>query len=155
MPAPHDVYNDAKRLYVVHAKSPEEIAPLVGKSASTVYKWASETDPHGRTWRDLREAERDARYESASPRAIAAKIIERMGEIVNAETFDTKAADAVAKLQRSLDRIVDSSYQVPVMFEMLEGLVLHLKEHHPDLLSVALVAAVRDYKNHLRERLEV
>ena len=39
------------------------------------------------------------------------------------------------------------------MYDLLEQLVLFLRDNYPDLLSGELVGAVRDFKNTLRARL--
>lgn len=155
---PHDVYNEAKRLFVEQAKSCEDICVLIGGAiaVSTLYKYAKTPDDDGRTWYDLRIEYRDQLYQEASPQHVAQKLIEKINELLNADDFDTKSADAIAKLQRSLDRILDSSYQIPVMYGMLSDFVVFAKDHYPDLLAHdggAFVACIRDFKNTLRERL--
>lgn len=155
MPYDGDQYNEAKRLYVKRWYTPEEIHNLLGEpSIATLYRWASDPDSAGVTWKDLRKEEREQRYEETGPKAIAAKIIARIDEILSKETFDNKDADALAKLQSHLEKVTDARYQIPVMYDVLTDLLIFLKDHYQEQLTPALLSAVRRFKNELRERLE-
>lgn len=151
----HDIYNSAKRMFIEEGKKPSEISvALGGKPAkSTIVNWAAKEDSTNKNWHQYRQEYIKDSYELATPDAMARKILEKISLILNQSDFTTKDADALAKLQRSLEKITQPRHQVPVMYEMLESFVTFMQKQYPHLINKDLLNAVRDFKNELRKRL--
>lgn len=150
-------YNEAKRLFVEEEKSPREISLAFSGRPSwqTVQKWTHDLDSEGRDWKELREEFRNTNYENISPQQQAKKILEKINEILhNEDKWDVKHADALSKLQKTFEKIVDVKYQIPVMFQLLTDLLKYLKKYYPEFVTEDFLSAIRDFKNYLRGRID-
>jgi len=149
---PPDIYNEAKKLFVQEGKSPREIAKsFVGKpSAQTIARWAAKQDKEGASWHDLREQYKNEHYEALSTKQMVVKIYEQIHKLMQSENVD---ADKLVKLTKSLERLADPKYHIPIMYEFLTDLIDFLRQHFPDMVTDEFLAAMRDFKNLLRLRL--
>lgn len=147
------------RLFVQEGLSAKEIARrFKGKpSAQTVSNWASEKRKDGSlTWNEERDDLERQAYENMSPEAQAQKILKRINFILNKDItkFNTKEADALAKLQKLMERVIDKKYQIPMMFELLTKFTEFLKDNYQELLSDEMLNAIKHFKNYKRKQLE-
>jgi len=152
-----ELYNRVKRMYVEEGLGGETItAELQGAiTKNTVRNWARKVDPvTGKSWKDLRREVRDRNYEKVSPAAMANRILNRIHEILYKQGFTNSDADALAKLQRSLERLTDKRFQIPVMFQFLEDQVKFMRKNYGHLMTEEYLTAIRHFKNELRARLE-
>jgi hypothetical protein len=149
------VYNEAKRLFIEEELSLHQISARFNghPSAPAIHKWSKIPDNDGKTWKDYKLAYRDELYNMVSPQAIAVKILDNIQKLLNNENFGTKDADALAKLQKSMQKITDPKYQIPVMYSMLTDQMKFFQKHYPQIVNKDLVDAIRHFKNELGKRL--
>jgi hypothetical protein len=152
----NEEYNICKRMFIEENMSPKSISEEMGgkPAETTLQNWAKKKDRKGKTWFDYRDKYRADSYEQASPEAMARKILDRINVILSKTDFTTKDADALAKLQKALEKITDPRYQIPVMFDMLTEFTLFMKSDYDHLLNKEMIMAIRHFKNKLRKRLE-
>lgn len=146
---------EARRLFVQEEKEPHEIARIFKHrpSANTIMKWAKEKNKDGKDWFDQRREWEENEYEKISPRNIAGKILGRIDQILSKDKFGSKDADALAKLQKNLEKITDVRYQIPVMYQLLTEFMSFLKLHHRDLITPSLVEGFKDFRTEIRKKL--
>jgi hypothetical protein len=151
-----DTYNRAHIEFVEKGYSPRKISDEMGGSPhhQTIRQWAKKPNKKtGKDWYDEREELRQKKYESSSPQAITLKILDKINDLLKVENFTPKDADALAKLQSSLNKIVDRKFQIPVMFDMLENLVRFARNRHPKVCDDDFIIMIREFKNDLYARL--
>ena len=146
------IYNECKRMFVEQNMSPAAIADFKqGKpSKQTVSLWAKKKDRQGRDWHDLRLAYRDKMYEAISPQNIAAKLMDRLMDLLSEENWNEKSADQLAKLHSTLQKVLEPRYQIPTMYHMLSEMLKFFSAHYPQIVDKNFKFAVQDFKNHLR-----
>jgi len=139
-----------RMLYVQQRKNPNQIARQFHNrpNANTITNWAIKGN-----WDRQRQEWEDAEYEKISPQALATRVIKRIIQTLDDPDFNNKSADALAKLQKTLEKIVDIRYQIPIMYQLLTDLVEFLQANHKKLISVQLIDAIRDFRNEIRRRL--
>lgn len=154
---PPKTYNEIKKLFVQDNHSPAEISKMYGRKPckQTITLWASQKDKHNKNWHDYRLEFRDKQYINYSPQGLVNKILTRLEQILN-EDWTDKTADQLVKLQVSMEKLTAPKYQVPVMFYMLEELLKYVRKHHHKFLkdNQNFLEIIRDFKNHLRAKLE-
>jgi len=118
-------------------------------SPQTITNWANTPDSDGLSWLDQRNSFAQKEYEKLSPQSQAQKILERINLLLqkSPEKFTTKDADALAKLQKVMEKLVDKRYHLPVMFNLLTDFLNFLKINYPLLITPELINSVRHYKN--------
>lgn len=122
-------------------------------TAQAIRNWSLEVDEHGKTWEDYRQEYQDELFLlNSSTRSIANKIIIRIHQLLDDPHFSTKSTDALAKLQKTMESVVDPKYHVGMLFTFLEDYLTFTKDHYSDLINERFLALARDYKNHIRDR---
>ena len=156
MPAKYNdtVYNYAKYLYVNELKQFKEVAdafpPGEGPSWKTVQSWAFKRDPKtGKNWNDLRTERRKLKYSIMSPESTVEWIYEQIEKIrSDPKTDPLKAADALAKYQKFIDKLIDPKLRVNNTFATLEDFVGFVQINYPDLVEHPdFINSIRSYKN--------
>lgn len=157
MPYTFETKNEARRLIVEEGRSPHEAAKLFGgkPTAQCLYNWSNKVDSYGKTWFDYRSELADQLYNATAPRAAMIKILEKMNAILDDAHFDSKKADALAKLTRVFREIVDERYHVQMFYAFASDFVLFVDANYPELKSEAFVACIRDFRTEVRSRLHV
>jgi len=154
---PHEVINQAKKLFVEDNKGPKEISDRLGGNPhfNTIRAWSKKPDPDtGKTWEDERREYRKQKYAAASPANMAVKLYARINEILDSEDMDVvKMSDALSKLQKTLEKVTDPKNQVAVMFDMLTDMMLFFNNRHRHLVNDEFCEAIREFKNVLLQRL--
>lgn len=153
-----DVYNRCKRMFVEDNKSCSEISRELGDGAphhNTILRWSKKVDPRtGKTWEDERLDYQHSEYENASPKAMAQKIVDKINGILESEDFVVgRDSDALWKLQKAFEKLVDKKHQLTIMFDMLSDLMVFIKNYYPGLFSDELINAIRQFKNETYKRL--
>ncbi len=142
-----EIINNCRTLYTDHQMTPAAISEKMGgrPSESTIKKWAADEN----WFLDVKSPE------EISPRAIAAKILKKISFLLEKENneFTVKDAEAIARFQKALERITDIKYQLPVMYQMLTDLLIHIREEHPEVYSDKLITAIRHFKEKMKNRL--
>lgn len=144
-----------KALFVEEGLEPDTIARRYKNrpTPQTVRNWSNQIDEHGKTWRDYRREYQEEMYLlSSNTKTIAAKILMRIHKLLDSEDFSTKTADALAKLQKNMEAIVDPKYHVGMLFTFLEDFIAFMREHYPEMATEEFASLARDYKNHIRDR---
>lgn len=146
---------EARRQFVHEEKGPHEIAKHFKQrpSANTIMKWAKEKDAEGKDWYDERRALEQTEYEKISPSSIASKILAQIHQLLDEPKFSHVHADAIAKLQKNLEKITDARYQVPVMYQLMTDFVNHTRQNFPKLITKEFAEAVRDFRTEIRKKL--
>lgn len=152
----HEVMAEVKRLFVVEKKSPRQIAALFnGKPCeNSISGWSKKRDKKtGKNWQDELEEYQQAEFERIAPPNLVRDIVQRIQKILSSEENDIKAADALAKMQKALERLSDPSAQVPAMYHLLTEFMEFVRENYRDLITDRLVEAVRNFRTVIRRRL--
>jgi len=152
-----EMVNEAKLLYIQKGMTLKQLAEYFGEkgpSIQTFSNWAKRKDKHGKTWHDYREEFQEKKYNELSPRNMAMKIMDKIWEALNSDMDLSKLGDLLAKTQKSLEKLTDPVYQVPVMYQMLQDLILHAKKNYPDIVTEDFLECIRSFKNSIRSRLE-
>lgn len=146
---------EARRQFVHEEKGPHEIAKHFKNrpSANTIMKWAKEKNAEGKNWYDERAAREQDEYEKISPSNIAAKILAQIHGLLAKPDFTHVHADAIAKLQKNLEKITDARYQVPVMYQLMTDFVSFTRQNYPKLITKEFTEAVRDFRTEIRKKL--
>jgi hypothetical protein len=146
---------EIRRLFVQEEKEPHEIANIFDRrpSANTIMKWAKEKNGDEKNWYDQRRERENDEYERISPKSIASKILNRIDEILRKEKFGNADADALAKLQKSLEKIADVRYQIPVMYQLLREYTDFVKSNYRDLICERFVESIKDFRTEIRKKL--
>lgn len=151
------VKNEIHNKFVKDGISAREISrQYEGKpSAQQIMNWARKKI-NGQTWEEERDEYQAHEYETLSPQGQVQKILLRINKLLTEDIsrFTTKDADAIAKLQKTMERIVDKKFQIPMMFELLTKLIEFLMKHYAEIVTHDFLNAIRHFKNELRERLE-
>jgi hypothetical protein len=151
---------ECRVMFVEHEQSYQKISDYYdgSPSAQCIQQWATKKDARtGKSWADERNEKADGKYLALSPQAQASKVLERINFLLadDVENWDPKQADALAKTQKVLEKIVDKKFQVPMMYELLKKLIEFLKLHYSDQVTAELLNAIRHFKNELRKKLEL
>lgn len=125
-------------------------------SAQCIIYWSRQRVEGKPTWEEERDEYQANEYEKLSPQNQVQKILMRINKILSQDvsTFTTKDADALAKLQKMMERIVDKKFQIPMMFELLTKEIEFLMRHYSELVTTDFLNAIRHFKNELKEKLE-
>jgi hypothetical protein len=150
---------EAKLLFIENELSFEKISEYFDgtPTAQCIQQWANKPDKKtGKSWKDERKEKADNKYLNLSPQAQANKIMERINYLLQSpvESWDPRQADALAKTQKTLEKLVDKKFQIPMMYELLKNQIDFFKLHYPDILTPEYLNAVRHYKNETKKKLE-
>jgi transposase len=125
-------------------------------SIQTIINWSIIINKDGSNWVSERDEFIQKQYEKLSPQSQAGKILERINILLQkpSKSFTTKDADALAKLQKVMEKLIDKNFQLPVMYSMLSDFVVFLKDNYIELLlpELGLLNAVRHFKNNLKDK---
>ena len=161
MPYGSDVKHGCRRQFVEEEMSPEAISEAMGgkPSAATVYRWAGPKPKDGEppadgTWWAEREAHNEELYRNASPAGLLRDVAALIDDVRSSDAIPTKKADALSKLASVVDKLSRPEMQLPVMYHVLEELARFVKKHQPDLFDRDFLLLLRQFKNHLRLRVE-
>lgn len=148
---------EIKRQFVYEKLSPEKISKGFNNvpSANTIRNHAAKADPKsGKTWYDLQKEFADSEFERIAPGNLVRDVMLRISKVLsNPDLDDNRVADALAKFQKSLERLADPANQVPAMYATLTGLMQYIQQNYKDLITDRLVEAVKDYRTEIRKRL--
>jgi hypothetical protein len=155
-----DIKAEARLLFVENELSFEKISEYFNgtPTAQCIQQWATKPDKKsGKSWKDERREKADGKYLNLSPQAQANKIMERINFLLESpvESWDPRQADALAKTQKTLEKLVDKKFQIPMMFELLRLLVEFLKMHYPEFITPEFLNALRHFKNDKKKKLEL
>jgi len=104
-------------------------------------------------WKKERQDYEQRYYEKISPNVVAQNLYEKIAVILARKNFSSKDADALAKLHKTLGVIINPSYQLPIMYQVLKEYIDFMKRNYPKLITDELINSIRHFKNELRERL--
>lgn len=149
-----EIVATAKAMFVQEGKSALQIAEaLSGPTHQTISNWARQNRAKKgeplRNWITEREEHINALYVKLSPKQQAQKFLDKIDRLLAkpTEDFDTKDADALSKLHKAMQDILDDKYQLPMMFQVLGDLIGFLKLHYGELVTEQFVNAIRHFKN--------
>ena len=149
-----------KFMFINKAMSALEISKeFNGKpSPQCILNWSRLINSEGRTWELEREEYEQHQYEKLAPQNLAEKILERINVVLSksSKRFTTKDADALSKLQKVMEKLVNKKFQTPTMFYVLTRFGEFLSVNYKDLLKpeLGLTNAIRHFKNVLKEEFE-
>lgn len=146
---------EIKHLFVEKEYSAKQICELPGMPHyNTILNRAKKRDRAGKTWYDYRDERSDQLYAQLSPQNQAHRIMTRINALLDKPVGDdAKFADAIYKLNSTMQRLVDKDFQVPMFYHFAEQFVKYCKEHHSEVVTQEFIDAVRAFKNHVRARL--
>lgn len=153
---------EVKMLYIDRELSPRQISEMFkGRpTAQVIDQWASRKDPNtSMSWKDEKGNLLNDNYARLSPQAQAKKIMRILDAIVDKQIPGdykglSQLADALAKVNKSLEKVVDKDFQIPMLFEFLSKLVGFLNLHYKEILTPQLSNALKHFKNDLRKQFE-
>ena len=149
---------ECKLMFIQQGKSAWEISKHFGgkPSVQTILNWTKKKNSDDLTWEAEKEQFEQHSYEKLSPQNLAEKILKRIEMILleSPKSFTTKDADALAKLQKVMEKLIDKKFQIPTMYHVLTRLLEFLSLHYKTLLCPELINAVRHFKNVLKEEME-
>lgn len=156
---------EIRLLFVQEGKSPAEISRLYDNkpTAQGIINWSKSKPKNGKgqSWIEEREEFEQQMYENLSPQSQADKILKKINVLLSQDnkSFTTKDADALAKLQKVMEKLVDKKFQVPVMFHMLTRLIDFFAKHYSKFLKGGeitkgeFINAIKHFKNELKDEL--
>ncbi len=149
---------EIKLMFVQQGKSALEISKHFGSkpSVQTIINWSKKKNSEGVSWEDEREQFEVEEYESLSPQSQAKKILRKINVVLSKSdrSFTTKDADALSKLQKSMEKLIDKKFQIPTMFKLLTHFLEFLSANYKNLVTAELINATRHFKNVLKEEME-
>lgn len=144
------IWHECRKFYVYDDLTAEEISEIFnGNPTASAIRYHIKNEK----WDDEKKRVQEVNYSKISPAAMANKVLEKIYGILSSDEFSTKDADKLAKLQATLSKLLDSKYQIPMLYQMLTGFTVFVKENHPKAFSRELIDAARDYKNHMLKEL--
>lgn len=155
---PQKLVVEIKALFVQEGRSPHEISSIYGNKPTQqcIHKWSTKVDKFGKTWKDYREEFLHDHYlAQASPRSLMSKVILRINEILDEPNFDGKDADKLSKLNKTFKELVHPAYHAQTLYVFLEDLILFTREHYPALVTQEFTDLMRDFKNEIRDRVQL
>jgi hypothetical protein len=147
-----EIKAEARKLFVEKNMSFIKISELFqGRPTPQIIAvWAKKSKP---TWQEERIKNEQRYYERISPNVVAQNLYEKIATILARENFNSQDADALAKLHKTLETIINPSYQIPIMYQVLKEFIDFMKSNYPKLITDNLINSIRHFKNELRERL--
>lgn len=155
----NEIWIEIKRLYVYDGQTANAISKMEGMpTAATILKRAKATNNEGLNWDDEKQQFQSERLALLAPGGLAIKIFEKIEKFLTKDItkFSTKDADAIAKLHKSLERVLDKRYHVHMMIEVLTDYMKFLRENYPELVADGKIFnSARNYKNTMLNKLGV
>jgi len=131
------VKSEIRRLFIDEGWTPHRIAKFYDNSptAITIHSWSKRIDQFGKSWIDYRAEHQHNVYLKASPKALMDKIYDKLMIYVDMDvkSFTTKDADAMLKLLKSIQSLVDPKKNLVIILPALTEFMLFLRENYPDL----------------------
>ncbi len=139
--------DELQRLFVVDGMAPSAIGVMYDQrpTMQTVIRWAETPDDDGKTWYDHRRELRNARYRAASPEAIGLWFIDAIGKLLQSDGGDVKTADALAKLTKSMQSLLEPRFIMAMHYHTLTQLVKFLINE--GLAETETLDAIRRFKD--------
>lgn len=135
-------------------------------SASQVRIWAQKKDPVSKiSWEDELKMKAKDKYRKLSPQSQAQGLMDALDHIIiklgaklktgdgNVKELSTMA-DSLSKVNKTLEKIVDKKFQIPMLYEFLENFISFLALHYKQLITPEFINAVKHFKNETRKKLE-
>lgn len=119
-----------------------------------ILNWAHKPDPEsGRTWLDEKRDYELESYEDLSGQSQAEKILKKIDRFISKSdrSFTTKDADALSKLQKLMEKIVDRKFQLPTMLYFQKRYVDFMKARYPVLVNEEFINAQRHFVREMKE----
>lgn len=153
---PPDLVANAKKLIIYEGWSPRKVSEFYDGSPhwQTIRNWAEELNEEGKDWFDLRQDYIDSVVNQITPHQIERLYQKRIYEVLSDPEFGVKHSDSLRKLQKDFHQITEPGRQIPVVYAMLTEFINYMRQHHSELLTADLLAAIRDYKNYQRNKLQ-
>jgi len=138
----------------------KEAFPDVGES--TFKRWAAEPEQYGRdaglNWFGIRDKQAAAKYEIATMENAASVVLNDIMDLMHDTEIDAaKRADALSKLMKFHDKLIDPRGRVGALWAFLEDWTKFLKTEFPQLLKGehgdTLLTAIKVYKNESLKRI--
>jgi len=126
-------------------------------TAQQILNWAHAKDREtGKNWFDEKRDYELEQYEGLSPQTQAQKILKKIDRLISKsdKSFTTKDADALSKLQKLMEKLIDKKFQLPTMYHLLTRFMEFISLHYKKLLTKELINAIRHFKNSLKEEFE-
>ena len=126
-------------------------------TAQCILNWAHKKDKvTKKNWFDEKRDYEIEQYEGLSPQTQAQKILKKIDRIISKsdKSFTTKDADALSKLQKLMEKLIDKKFQLPTMYHLLTRFMEFLSLHYKNLLTKEMINAIRHFKNKLKEEFE-
>jgi len=156
MPKKHSdhIRNVVKMMVVQRHMDAAAISRELGgiPAAKTIERWmykkATRGKNTGKTWIDLRDEQTTNEYELLTPENLAYRIMEDIKSLYNDPNLTPeRRADALAKLYKPMERLLEPKLRVNALFATLKDFVDFLHQKHQALISDDLLKAVREYKD--------
>lgn len=165
MPPKHSEYkkNACKYLFTVEMIDLEEVQiefPEIG--ISTLKRWAGTKEKFGPdaglSWYDIRDKNSGYKYQVATQDNAARVVLEDIHKLMTDSEMDPATrADALSKLMKFHDKLVDPKGRVGAHFAFLKDFSQYTKEQYPELYKGAtgdvFVKALKSYKNDRLKRI--
>lgn len=152
-----EIKAEARQLFVEKELSATAVSKYFGgkPSVQCVLNWALKKDKHGKSWYDYRDERAEQKMLQMSPTNMANKVLEKLWSMLNDPNIETaKLPDALWKALKGMERLTGPELQIPVMYHMLQDLILFGKKTQPQLITEEFLELLRAYKNHIKGRLE-
>jgi hypothetical protein len=162
------LWAEIKFLFVDKGFSAVQISKQYGGKPTyqAVQNRAKKKDPAtGFSWMDERGQREKDKYLKLSPQSQASQLMDAVDSIIVMLTNKLKrgstdakeistVADSLAKVNKTLEKIVDKKFQVPMLYEFLETFVNFLLLHYKTIITPEFINAVKHFKNETRKKLE-
>ena len=155
-PYSDSVVLECKDMFINREMSGRQISKYFGgkPTAVQISRWSHIKDHSDKDWYDYRRERAENLYISMSPENLANAIFNKIQALItNTEIDPTRFADALYKMQMSLEKLTDPALQIPTMYHMLQDFVLFTQKHNKNLVSKDFIENVQAFKNHIRGRL--
>jgi len=163
-----NVRAEAKYLFLDKELNPRPISRHFGGKPrwQTIQVWANEVDKAtGLNWYQEREKRAKDKYLKLSPQSQAQGLMDALNHIIGMITSkiskgqtDAKElstmTDSLAKVNKTLEKIVDKKFQVPMLYEFIEKFISFLNLHYKEFITPEFINAVKHFKNETRKHLE-
>mgnify|MGYP001035138865 CR=1 FL=1 len=160
---------EAKYLYIDKELSYVQISNHFGGRPTwqTVRNWAITKDPvTNLSWQDEKKKKYKDKYLKLSPQQQAQGLMDAVNHIIDVLSTKIKKgstdvkelstlADSLAKINKTLENVVDKKFQIPMMYEFLEKFVSFLQLNYKQFITPEFINVIKHFKNDLRKQLEM
>lgn len=141
-------------MFVQRRLKPLQISKELGgkPAAKSIERWAftraKKGKNKGKTWVDLRDEQANDEYELMTPESLAFRILDDIKSLYNnSELTPERRADALVKLYKPMEKLLEPKLRVNALFATLKDFVAFVQDNYPQIISDDFTNAIRTYKD--------